>query len=79
MQQNKGLPAGAEVYQIAIASSGALFAATSLGVYESDDGAGTWKLAGLEGIETRAVIAIPASPFSVMAATTDSTLVYLRP
>lgn len=74
-QRNTGLPAGAEVYALAIDCSQfrdgfpnlcvdheRLFAATSMGLYTSSDGGAHWALAGLEGKSVRAVTVIPDHP-----------------
>jgi hypothetical protein len=63
---NRGLPPNVEVFQIAIDCYGAaigaacnnpslLYAATSRGLYKSNDGGLQWTLAGLEGKVVRAV------------------------
>jgi hypothetical protein len=73
-QSNVGLPAGAEVYKIAIdcfstaqvtppasrcANSALLYAATSAGLYVSIDAGAHWTLAGLEGRAVRGVTLEP--------------------
>jgi hypothetical protein len=70
IQNNVGLPAGAEVYTIAIDCFAAvtaaqcqdhtlLYAATSAGLYKSTDAGATWKLDGFEGQAVRAVALDP--------------------
>lgn len=70
IQSNVGLPAGAEVYGIAIDCFAAvtaaqcqdhtlLYAATSVGLYRSTDAGATWKLDGFEGQTVRAVALDP--------------------
>jgi photosystem II stability/assembly factor-like uncharacterized protein len=67
---NAGLPAGAEVYKIAIdcfgtttptrcVDHGLLYAATSAGLYRSTDAGAHWALAGLEGKVVRGVTVEP--------------------
>lgn len=69
-ESNLGLPAGAEVYKIAIDCFGTtsptrcvdpqlLYAATSTGLYRSTDGGAHWALAGLEGKAVRGVTLEP--------------------
>lgn len=68
-----GIPAGAEVYAIALDCIGTivgnqcndhelLFAATSVGLYRSANGGASWTLAGFEGQDVRAVAVQPDHP-----------------
>jgi len=90
-QSNTGLPAGAEVYVIAIdcfstatpqrcVNNMLLFAATSMGLYKSVDGGATWKLDGLEGKAVRGVTVEPEHAVAtlprVFAAVDDATAIY---
>lgn len=91
---NAGLPAGAEVYKIAIdcfatttptrcADHGLLYAATSAGLYASTDAGAHWALAGLEGKIVRGVTvdpdhAVGAAP-RIFAAVDDAVAIYQRP
>lgn len=91
---NAGLPAGAEVYKIAIdcfattvatrcADPTLLYAATSAGLYRSADAGAHWALAGLEGKAVRGVAvepdhAVDVAP-RVFAAVDDAIAIYQKP
>jgi hypothetical protein len=93
-QSNAGLPAGAEVYKLAIdcfgttsptrcADHSLLYAATSAGLYASTDAGAHWALAGLEGKIVRGVTLEPDHPAGIapriFVAVDDAVAIYQKP
>lgn len=88
-QSNTGLPAGAEVYDIAVDcfnttttalchDHNAVYAATSVGLYRSSNGGARWAVDGFEGKVVRAVTLDPqpAGATRVLVGVDDPTGIY---
>jgi hypothetical protein len=73
-QMSAGLPVGAEVVMIAVSPT-ALYAATSVGLYWSQDGT-SWSLAGFDGLSVKAIA--PGSSAMVLVGVDDAVGLYAR-
>jgi photosystem II stability/assembly factor-like uncharacterized protein len=68
---HSGMHAGADVYGLAMASSGVYYAATESGVYMSNDAGGSWLQTGLAGIALTDIFVHPSNHQVLYASSTN--------
>jgi photosystem II stability/assembly factor-like uncharacterized protein len=69
--RNAGFQPEADVYGLAMGSTGKYYAASDQGIYTSSNGGGTWSLAGLGNIRFNDIFVDPGRLLEVWAASSD--------